>query len=116
MLPTELTSSQQLQFMHFPKSSMTAWGFDGCTHDQRTQSVFWQKKANVLEVRNKLNRYSMWYNPLIEASFVVKQVGVSLSWLEANHKLLCLRHTITTEGVECVNQILFEGCDVPGES
>ncbi len=52
----------------------------------------------------------MWYNPLIEASFVVKQVGVLLSRLEANHKLLCLHCTITSEGVEHVNQILFEGC------
>ncbi len=41
MLPMELTSSQQLQFAHFPKSSVTAWGFDGHTHDQRMQSVFW---------------------------------------------------------------------------
>ncbi len=59
MLPTELTSSQQLQFVHFPKSSVTAWGFDGCIHDQRTQSVFWQKKANVGAKRNKLNRFSV---------------------------------------------------------
>ncbi len=116
ILPTELTSLQQLQFMHFPKLSMTAWGFDGCTHNQRTQSIFWQKKVNVLVAHDKPNRFSMWYNPLTEASFVVKQVGVSLSQLEANHKLLCLRRTITTEGVECINQILFEGCNVPGES
>ncbi len=100
MLPTELTSSQQLQFAHFPKSSLTAWGFDGRTHDQRTQSMFWQKKAHAMATRDKLNRFSMWYNPLLEASFVVKEVGVSLSRLEANHKLLCLRHTITMEGIE----------------
>ncbi len=64
MLPMELMSSQQLQFMHFPKSSMIAWGFDRCTHGQRMQSVFWQKKVNVLEVCNKLNKFSMWHNPL----------------------------------------------------
>ncbi len=46
----------------------------------------------------------------------MKEVGVSLSQLEANHKILCLRHTITTEGVERVQQILFEGCNMPGES
>ncbi len=80
------------------------------------QSVFWQKKPNVLAACDKPNKYSMWYNLLLEASFLVKQVGVSLSRLEANHKLLCLRHTITMEGIERVNQILFEGCNVPGES
>ncbi len=79
MLPMELTSLQQLQFIHFSKSSMTAWGLDGCTHDQRMQSVFWQKKVNVLEPRNKPNKFLMWYNPLTEASFMVTQLGVSLS-------------------------------------
>ncbi len=34
MVLTELTSSQDLQFLHFPKSLMTAWGFDGRTHKQ----------------------------------------------------------------------------------
>ncbi len=34
MLPTELTGTQDLQFLHFPKSSVTAWGFDGCSYDQ----------------------------------------------------------------------------------
>ncbi len=41
---------------------------------------------------------------------------MALSQLEANHKLLCLRCTIMMEGLECINQILFEGCNVPGES
>ncbi len=86
MLPTEITSSEQLQFVHFPKSSMTAWGFDGCTHDQRTQSVFWQKKANIGVICDKPNKFLMWYNPLLESSFMVKEVGVSLSRLEANHE------------------------------
>ncbi len=102
--------------MHFLKSSMTAWGLDGHTHDQRMQSVFWQKKVNILELRKMPNKFSMWYNPLTEASFMVMQLGVSVSRLEANHKILCLRHTITTEGVERVQQILFEGCNMPGES
>ncbi len=79
MLPTELTSSQQLQFMHFPKSSMTSWGLDRCTHDQRMQSVFWQKKVNALAPCNKPNQFSMWYNTSAEASFIVEQLGVSLS-------------------------------------
>ncbi len=47
MMPVELTTWEQLQFVHFPKSSVAAWGFDGRTHDQRTQSGFWQKKANA---------------------------------------------------------------------
>ncbi len=47
---------------------------------------------------------------------MVTQLGVSLSRLEANHKLLCLHCTITSEGVYCIKQILFEGCNVPGES
>ncbi len=34
MLPTELTSAQDLQFLHFPKSSMTSWGFDRHTYNQ----------------------------------------------------------------------------------
>ncbi len=116
MLPTELTSSQQLQFVHFPKSSMTAWGLDGHTFDQRMQSIFWQKKVNALELCNKPNQFLMWYNLLAEASFMVVQLAVSLSRLEANHKVLCLRHTITSAGVECMDQILFEDCNVPGES
>ncbi len=70
MLPMELTSSEQLQFVHFPKSSVTAWGFDGCTHDQRTQSVFWQKKANMQAKCDKLNKFSTWYNLLLESSFM----------------------------------------------
>ncbi len=102
--------------MHFPKSSVTAWGFDGRTHDQRTQSVFWQKKANVGAVHDKPNKFSTWYNPLLESSFMVKEVGVSLSRLEANHKILCLCCTIMTEGIEWVNQIRFDGCNMPGES
>ncbi len=116
MLPTELTSSQQLQFVHFPKSLMTAWGLDGCTFDQRSQSVFWQKKVNALEPCNKLNQFSMWYNLSAEASFMVIQLGVALSRLEANHKVLCLHCTITSAGMDRVEQITFEGCNVPGES
>ncbi len=46
---------------------------------------------------------------------MVGQVGVSLSWLEANHKALCLRSMITQEG-ERVDFLTFDGCNVPGES
>ncbi len=109
MLPTELTSAQELQFLHFPKSSMTAWGLDGCTYDQRSQSIFWQKKVNALALHTKPNQFSMWYNPSTEASFMVEQLGVSLARLEANHKVLCLHHTITTAGVDHVHFIMFEG-------
>ncbi len=42
----------------------------------------------------------MWFNPLLESSFMVTEVGVSLSRLQANHKILCLRRTITMEGIE----------------
>ncbi len=116
MLPKELTSSEQLQFAHFPKSSLTAWGFDGHTHDQWTQSVFWQKKANVGARRDKLNRFSTWFNPSLESSFMVTETGVALSRLQANHKILCLHCTITTEGLDRVNQIHFDGCHVPREA
>ncbi len=81
MLPAELMSLEQLQFVHFPKSSVTAWGFDGRTHDQRTQSVFWQKKVNVGVKHNKPNRFSTWFNPILESSFMVTKMGVSLSRL-----------------------------------
>ncbi len=47
---------------------------------------------------------------------MVREMGVSLSWLQANHKILCLRRTITSEGIDRVNQIHFDGCNVPGES
>ncbi len=116
MMPAELMTSEQLQFVHFPKSSVTSWGFDGRTHDQRMQSVFWQKKANAVAKRDKPNPYSAWFNPNSEASFMVHETGVSLSWLQVNHKLLCLRCTITSEGIDRVNQIRFDGCNVPGES
>ncbi len=86
MLPTELTAMQELQFLHFPKSSMTSWGSDRCTHDHRLQSIFWQKKVNADAPCNKPTKFSMWYNPAMVASFMVNQKGVSLSWLEANHK------------------------------
>ncbi len=78
---------------------MTAWGFDGRTHDQRTQSVFWQKKANAAAKRDKPTPFSGWFNTTSEASFMVHEMGVSLSRLQVNHKLLCLRHTITNEGI-----------------
>ncbi len=55
MLPTELTSSQQLQFVHFPKSSMISWGLNGRTHAQQMQSVFWQKKVNRKPIPNERN-------------------------------------------------------------
>ncbi len=116
MLPAELMSSEQLQFAHFLKSSVTAWGFDGCTHDQRTQSVFWQKKANVGAKHNKPNRFSTWFNPVIEPSFMVTEMGVSLSRLQANHKILRLHHTITMEGIDRINQIRFDGCQVADEA
>ncbi len=58
----------------------------------------------------------MWYNLAMEASFMVDQIGVSLSWLEANHKVLCLHQTITQAGLEHMDFIMFEGCNVPGES
>ncbi len=64
------------------------------------QSMFWQKKVNAEAPRNKPGKFSMWYNLATEALFVVDQVGVSLSRLEANHKVLCLRQTITSEGME----------------
>ncbi len=58
----------------------------------------------------------MWYNPVTEASSMVDQLGVSLSWLEANHKVLCLRQTIMSAGVDRVEFITFEGCNVLGKS
>ncbi len=73
-------------------------------------------KVNALAPCNKPNQFSMWYNPVMEASFMVGQLGVLLSRLEANHKMLCLRHTITTAGVEHVDFITFKGCNVPGDS
>ncbi len=47
---------------------------------------------------------------------MVTEMGVSLSCLQANHKILCLCRTITMEGVDRVDQIHFDGCNVPGES
>ncbi len=47
---------------------------------------------------------------------MVQETGVALSRLEANHTVLCLRRTITNEGIQWVEQIRFEGCGVPGES
>ncbi len=47
---------------------------------------------------------------------MVHETGVSLSRLQVNHKLLCLRCSITTEGIERVEQIRFEDYNVPGES
>ncbi len=116
MMPAELMTSEQLQFTHFPKSSVTSWGFNGRMHDQRTQSVFWQKKPNIAARREKPTPYSGWFNPGSEASYMVQETGAALSRLEANHALLCLRHTITNEGIQRVEQIRFEGCGVPGES
>ncbi len=46
---------------------------------------------------------------------MVNLMGVSLSWLEANHKVLCLHRMITMQGVDQVEFITFEGCNVPGE-
>ncbi len=43
-------------------------------------------------------------------------MGISLSCLQANHKILCLRHTIMMEGIDRINQIRFDGCNVPGEA
>ncbi len=60
-------------------------------------------------------KFSMWYSPATGASFMVNQMGVSLSWLEANHKVLCLCRMITQPGVECMEFITFEGCYVLGE-
>ncbi len=100
MLPMEIADMQDLQFLHFPKSLMTSWGFDGRTHDQQTQSFFWQKKVNIEAPHNKPMKFSKWYNLATEASFMVNLMGVSLSQLEANHKVLCLCHTITPQGVD----------------
>ncbi len=100
MMPAELMTSEQLQFVHFPKSSVTAWGFDGWMHDQRTQSVFWQKKANAAARCDKPTPFSGWFNPNSEASSMVHEMGVSLSRVQVNHKLLCLRCTIMTEGID----------------
>ncbi len=47
---------------------------------------------------------------------MVHEMGVSLSRLQVNHKLLCLRHSIRTKGIERVEQIRFEDYNVPGES
>ncbi len=47
---------------------------------------------------------------------MVRKTGVSFSRLQANHKILCLRCTITSEGIDRVEQIRFGGCNVPGES
>ncbi len=44
------------------------------------------------------------------------QTGLSLSHLEVNHKVLCLRQTITSQGVDRVEFITFKGCNMPGES
>ncbi len=115
MMPMELTTSEQLQFAHFPKSSIAAWGFDGWMHDQRTQSVFWQKKANAAATREKPSPFSGWFDPMSETSYMVHETGVSLSRLAANLKILCLRRSITQEGIDQVNQIRFDGCNLRGE-
>ncbi len=47
---------------------------------------------------------------------MVHETGVSLSRLQVNQKLLSLHHSITQEGIERVEQIQFNGCNVPGES
>ncbi len=47
---------------------------------------------------------------------MVHETGASLSQLQVNHKLLCLRRSIMNEGIERVKQIQFEGYNVPGES
>ncbi len=95
---------------------MTAWGFDSCTHEQRSQSVFWQKKVNAAAPRNKPGKFMMWYDPSSEASFAMDQTGVALSHLEANHMVMCLHRMIVTEGIEWVDFMKFEGCNAPGES
>ncbi len=61
-------------------------------------------------------KFAIWYDPATGALFMVDQMGVSLSWLEANQKVLCLHRTITAAGVECMEFITFDGCNVPGES
>ncbi len=66
--------------------------------------------------RDKPNRFSTWFNPMIESSFMVTEMGVSLSHLQANHKILCLHCTITAEGIDRVNQIHFDDCQVPNEA
>ncbi len=115
-MPTELMTSEQLQFAHFQKSSVTAWGFDGWTHDQRTQNIFWQKKDNAAAKRDKPTPFSGWFNPNSKASYMVHEMGVSLSRVQVNQKLLCLRRSIMKEGIKRVEQIQFEGHNVPGES
>ncbi len=47
---------------------------------------------------------------------MVDQVGVLLSRLEANHKVLCLRQTIVVAGIDRVDFMTFDGCNAPGES
>ncbi len=47
---------------------------------------------------------------------MVDQLRVSLSRLEANHKVLCLCRMIMSAGVYHVEFITFEGCNVLGES
>ncbi len=75
-----------------------------------------QKKVNAQAPCNKPNKFTMWYGPATEASFMVDQMGVLLSWLEANHKVLCLHRMITQAGMECMDFITFDGCNMPGES
>ncbi len=84
--------------------------------DQRTQSIFWQKKDNAAAKWDKPTPFSGWFNLTSEASFMVHETGVSLSWLQVNQKLLSLRRSITTEGINRVDQIQFEDLNLPGES
>ncbi len=50
-----------------------------------------------------------------ETSYMVRETGISLARLEANLMILCLRRSITQEGIDRVEQIRFDGCSLPGE-
>ncbi len=58
----------------------------------------------------------MWFDLQAEASFVVDQIGVSLSRLEANHLGLCIHQKITQEGIDRADYMTFPGCCLPGET
>ncbi len=79
LLPMDTVTAQETQQQHLPKLSVIAWNFDGVMHDQRAQSVFYQKKVNPEALRPKPGEFSIWFNPWVEASFAVDQISISIS-------------------------------------
>ncbi len=73
IMPMEMVDSRRV--VHIPKSLMMAWILNGRTHDQKTQSIYWQKKINAAALRDKPGPFAMWFDPYMEASFMVDQVG-----------------------------------------